>query len=155
MTKEKDAADSTSLAFSGYPITRAAKHYSEHVKPALRLVARELGYVVGRYVGHGHPSTRLVASEDSPIAHIDLDWRYDHGNMRVVANLRTKQTREFNRTGFGQIVNAMSWGVGDATGYSDKDARSLRDVVTSAVRAAEAALEERNAKEAKPCDATK
>lgn len=157
-TRENDAADATDLAFSGYPIGSAAKHYSQRVKPALRLVARELGYTVGSYYGHGCPSTTLVAKEDSPIDSVTISWRCAGMGMRmaVTASLRTKKTRDFNRTPFGQIVHAMSWGVGDATGYSDKNARSLRDVVTSAVRSAEAALASKQEEEAKKsCDAIK
>jgi hypothetical protein len=152
MKKVNDIADAEDLAFSGYPIGSAAKHYAQRVKPALRIVARELGYTVGSYYGHGCPSTTLVAQDSSDVATVDLQWRYSAGRMTVTASLVTKASRTFRRTPFGQVVTAMSWGVGDATGYSDKSARSLRDVVTSAVRDAEKNLA---AKGGTPCAATK
>lgn len=159
MKKVNDIADAEDLAFGGYPIGQAAKHYASRVKPALRIVARELGYSIGSYYGHGCPSTKLVAPEESAIADVTIDWRKEGGRMVVSATARTKTTREFNRTPFGRIVNAMSWGVGDATGYSDRSARSLRDVVTSAVRDAEAKvallIAEKAEKGGTPCDATK
>lgn len=159
MKKINDAADAEDLAFGGYPIGAAAKHYAQRVKPALRLVARELGYTIGSYYGHGCPSTTLVAPAASVVADVTLDWRREKGRLVVNASLRTKETRTFNRTPFGQVVSAMSWGVGDALGYSDPKARSLRDVVTSAVRNAEADLAARVAEATKKggtsCAATK
>jgi hypothetical protein len=139
-TKTTDIADATDLAFSGYPIGRAAQHYAERVKPALRIVARELGYTVGSYYGHGCPSTILNAPEDSAIAYISLSWNRDVARLRVTASLHTKASRTFARTPYGQLVTAMTWGVGDATGYSKAAALSLRDAVTTAVRDAEAKL---------------
>jgi hypothetical protein len=121
------------IVVRSYPITAAAAHYAAVVKPALVIVARAIGFKVGRYTGHGNPSTWLTPID--PASHLHGIMLYWHGTS-VEAGIRTKAWKRDYDTPRGRLAHALTFGVHEAYGHSAKDAKTFRAMVTTAIQAA-------------------